>query len=861
MNRAEQALAFCSALFADGGDTDGIDAQRVTVFTLPQGESRWLPVTDPAAIATAAIEADATAAAVYVSMAASSATPRSSERGKTLRFKAEEVTAVFGLWADLDIADGEAHAAQNLPPDEAAIRRILDAAGLKPTVFWSSGHGYQAFWRFDVPYLIESDAEREEIHKTLVAWQKTLAAHAHRLGAWRVDMVHDLARVLRVPGTTNRKTAEHVPARLVEVDETALYTVDEINERCLDAEWLATMSVMTTPTGGDNGAASVDLHAVWKIAQSYRQQRYEPEWVTEVLRMFDATASHRAKRFRRIWRQSVSGVPFDDHSASDASMARFVADYAGPGTEAEAMELVMCLRLRSQWKVDKVAPDGRGSSYLVNTVARVYHQAKLDEEKRLADTAAAEQVAAVQDAEMYDEPERGPEPVDDSTARARSLGGASVATLAERTGGTLPDPAGEEWHAAALGADPTPAPATPPEPEPDPPLDEADEPDEPDPRDELPDPDDDPDDDEPEEFEPPSYDPDHDPEPHTDPLPQDEPLDEPAPRDGAAGSDDGGDGGSPPPPPPTDPEPPADDDGEGEGNPGDGETSDPADDAPEPEYTDERERPFGAARSAFAPRRDGTAQALRAISADLLSRYQGNVEIWGGEQRGTGQDMKRCLIIRVHRALTVGDGTIRYVPGEPVRTGWYPALGFKKIGTWIAALETLQLRATPIRQQDFDQRHSSALVAIWRNDSTGGSLDEIAREALANFLLDHSPVRQWEEAMAMGEPWIMMRGTPWSVAGQFVVCIQWNQFARYLRGNRLGMQVGPERMADVAVALRVEEARTPEQPGRWRRVRREIFSDQLWAQILAKAEEKATTREARAGLKLISGGQAAGGGR
>lgn len=827
MTPAEQALAFCSVLFADEGDDGGLAAQRAVVFTLPQRASRWLPVSDPAAIADAAITADAKAEAVYLSMAASSAEIRTTERGNPLKMEAAEVTCVFGVWADLDYAAAGAHKATNLPPDEAAIRRVLDATGLPPTILWSSGHGLQAFWKFDAPFHIESDDDRAEVHTLLIAWQRTIAAHAHRLGNWRIDMVHNLDRVLRVPGTTNRKIAgSPVPARLLEINPERLYTLDQLNERCLDGEYLKALDTMVAPA--DSGASNVDLHALWRVVNSaeYRLLKYEPEWITAVIEAVGEEDSRRGKRFARIWRQSGTNT-LDDHSSSDASVARFIADFGGD--ERAAMEVIMCMRLRSQQKVDKVAPDGRGPTYLVQTVAKVFEQHRRDEEKRAAQVQAAERVLAVQDAEMAprapEAPPVEPEllvPREESVGRAHDLGGAAVARTRAITGGTVPDSVPEEVEANGprleipsanrkITDDSEPAAsqlqadedlAAEDEPDPDVAVDE--------PIADI------PADDVVDDEHPPADEP---------------PVDEPPADEIPAGQ-------LPPPdePPPSDPPPAADDD----------------------ESDDERSTPLGPVRSEFPTRTEGTAMALRALSSELLTRYNGEVEIWCGEQRGSGPDRKRCLVLRARRDIGYADGTKVHPANTPLRSDWWPVGTFHKVAGWIGVLEQdFQLQVTPMQQDDFNTRHKPGLIRIWRDDSSGGDIKAVARQSLANYLMDHPPVRDWNEAMSMGQPWIMMRGAGWSVDAPFVVCIRWAEFARYVKVNHLGVQINPERMAEIAHHIGAVDARTPEQPGRWKRLDRGYFTDREWLRILVRAQQQAEARERRgSGLRLLPGGQA-----
>ena len=139
---------------------------------------------------------------VYVS-----ACPRSKRKGSR-----DAVSVVTAAWADLDFCDIS-------PEDrEASEKEALDRVQrfpVYPTLLIHSGKGLQAWWLFREPISISVvfPIERfEAINRGI----------AQALGG---DAVHDLARVLRVPGTMNlpdaRKRARGcvpVMARLVHCD-------------------------------------------------------------------------------------------------------------------------------------------------------------------------------------------------------------------------------------------------------------------------------------------------------------------------------------------------------------------------------------------------------------------------------------------------------------------------------------------------------------------------------------------------------------------------------------------------------------------------------------------------------------------
>ena len=113
------------------------------------------------------------------------------------------VCALPAVWADIDIG-GAAHKAKNLPASEEEALALVEALGLPPSILVRSGFGLQVYWRFKEPWLIESDADRAAAKSLSVRFQALLRRMANVRG-WNIDPTADLCRVLRVPGTFNRK--------------------------------------------------------------------------------------------------------------------------------------------------------------------------------------------------------------------------------------------------------------------------------------------------------------------------------------------------------------------------------------------------------------------------------------------------------------------------------------------------------------------------------------------------------------------------------------------------------------------------------------------------------------------------------
>jgi hypothetical protein len=138
-----------------------------------------------------------------------------------------------GLWADVDFGtvghrhDPDRHEGRILPPDEAAARSMVETSGLPAPSLWvHSGGGLYPWWLLDNPVEV-TDENRAAIEGVSARWQDTIQASAHRYGYDYGTGVGDLARVLRVPGTVNRKAGLERPCRVVE-DTGVVYTYDDL---------------------------------------------------------------------------------------------------------------------------------------------------------------------------------------------------------------------------------------------------------------------------------------------------------------------------------------------------------------------------------------------------------------------------------------------------------------------------------------------------------------------------------------------------------------------------------------------------------------------------------------------------------
>ncbi len=167
--------------------------------------------------------------------------PRERKLPNGKRGGASDCLTLPAMWVDIDIAS-PVHAADDLPTTVDEAMQLCDSFPLPPTAVINSGHGLQAWWMLDEPAQIDDDTL-----KLLADWGATWAELGRRHG-WHVDNVFDAARVMRLPGTYNRK-AEPVPVTIIDSDWTRTYGVDDLAANMIEAPKAdpQTMKLRTVP--------------------------------------------------------------------------------------------------------------------------------------------------------------------------------------------------------------------------------------------------------------------------------------------------------------------------------------------------------------------------------------------------------------------------------------------------------------------------------------------------------------------------------------------------------------------------------------------------------------------------------------
>lgn len=205
------------------------EGARILIWSIPSKRSIWCPTLEDAAAAAQAMSGQD----VYFGIGLSG-----KDYGPDKRCQAVDTIGIPGLWADFDV-QGPGHQKRNLPPSREAILELLAAAGLRPTLAVDSGRGIHCYYLFPGPWIFQSAKEREQAALLARRWNNTLRLHAKSRG-WDLDATWDLARVLRVPGTLNRKVkGEAVPVKIIWHDPEIRYTTHDIEAKLIDDDRLS----------------------------------------------------------------------------------------------------------------------------------------------------------------------------------------------------------------------------------------------------------------------------------------------------------------------------------------------------------------------------------------------------------------------------------------------------------------------------------------------------------------------------------------------------------------------------------------------------------------------------------------------
>lgn len=164
-----------------------------------------------------------------------------------------DVAAVNCLFAEFD--------AKDFAGDKEAAFNEIEKCPLPPSVVIDSGGGYHCYWLLDQPQIV-TDSNRGELARLQARW----AGFVHGDPASK-----DLARVLRVPGSVNRKYDPPRPVTFVRGSMETQYTLDQL-KACLPASLVPAPVpvVISGRPGAANPSTPQETGDYW-VSRAYTQ--------------------------------------------------------------------------------------------------------------------------------------------------------------------------------------------------------------------------------------------------------------------------------------------------------------------------------------------------------------------------------------------------------------------------------------------------------------------------------------------------------------------------------------------------------------------------------------------------------------
>ena len=253
------------------------------------------------------------------------------------RLTEEEVGGLAGMWADIDVAH-PVHKKPNLPPTQEEALTTLEEALLEPTLLVDSGHGIQAWWLFEEPWLFHTTEEHELGRRASQWWHQHINA-LYTAQGWITDSVFNLDRIMRLPGTWNNRDPN---------DRRPVMPISEKKQRYTPQTFLDQVPedfrTSAPPPGRQGGGRKPARHraaaAATAAAGGPGQLVLFSDAEPSAVRL--AALLKGNPKFRKSWEQDRTDMADQSASAYDMSMATIALAAGWP--DQEAVNLLICWR-------------------------------------------------------------------------------------------------------------------------------------------------------------------------------------------------------------------------------------------------------------------------------------------------------------------------------------------------------------------------------------------------------------------------------------------------------------------------------------------------------------------------------------
>ncbi len=189
---------------------------RILIWTLADRGSRWFSDVESAI----RYAESASGQDVYIGVGLSGR-----DYGADHRCPSSEIAAIGGLWADIDLRS-DAHPKTTLPCTVEEALSILPT-DLPLTFIIFTGNGIHVWLLFRELYLFRNEEDRVAAAVLAKRWNTLIRDNA-RMRGWHIDRLSDLARILRIPGTTNCKDPANPKAVVIQMHSDHRYTPSDL---------------------------------------------------------------------------------------------------------------------------------------------------------------------------------------------------------------------------------------------------------------------------------------------------------------------------------------------------------------------------------------------------------------------------------------------------------------------------------------------------------------------------------------------------------------------------------------------------------------------------------------------------------
>ena len=230
------------------------------------------------------------------------------------------------------------------------------------------------------------------------------------------------------------------------------------------------------------------------------------------------------------------------------------------------------------------------------------------------------------------------------------------------------------------------------------------------------------------------------------------------------------------------------------------------------------------------------------------------------ERRDHGENQRGRLVVRVPRDFDwpTGSRPDMYRPGRPLMTDWFKRDVFDTPrGYRIAVMRDVMIPALEVGGAVKDWNNLIMdLAPYWSRDSSGSDLKTAATEWLLEYLLDHPPVVEKDEAGQRSMPWLSDH-KDWGAGGVPIVLFPQTAYLASV-ASKAGGPKGREakRLMDY-LSIKVSRPRYSGTDGKqvrvtWQEVLPEQFTTSDWSAILEASYDSDLTRQGRPRLEPVS---------